>query len=341
MADKSGEKPLRSMTKAELIELIEDAAANIEDINTAKAQIGELVGTAESTVEKINEWLGKAKSSVDGISAEAEKADTQQTRIAEYYAELFGGDDDDDESATKELIDEFVAEFGSIKEKIEEAMRQIYGDAENDEGEGKGHVGYVNKMQETVEHYTEQYKSLLTEVNALIAHATTVKLSKNFLEKAAEFKNERMKWEKIMKRFFYWSLVLVGGGLALWYFLGSTPTWEASLLQMLRLSPLAGIFTWALVFMGNRRAECRKLEESYAHKAVLAQSFMGYKEAIAELSEQDAELLGKLMENLLNAIDKNASDFLSVKGEKHPVHESLSNARLRKAPKFEPPTSDP
>ena len=85
-----------------------------------------------------------------------------------------------------------------------------------------------------------------------------------------------------------------------------------------------------MIFLGNRRAENRKLEDAYTHKEVMARSFAGYKKSIEYLSEDDKTLLTKLMEDLLAAIKKDSSDFLSAKGEKHPTHEMVDKLKPSK-----------
>ena len=82
--------------------------------------------------------------------------------------------------------------------------------------------------------------------------------------------------------------------------------------------------------MGNRRAENKKLEEAYKHKEVMAKSFTGYKKSIEELSDDDKTLLIELMKDLLDAIKKDSSSFLSSKGESHPVVDALKRFKSEK-----------
>ena len=58
----------------------------------------------------------------------------------------------------------------------------------------------------------------------------------------------------------------------------------------------------------------------------MARAYVGYKEHIEELEEDESDqpLLKNHMNNLLNAIKVNSSDFLSNEGDKHPFWDSVA-----------------
>ena len=89
-------------------------------------------------------------------------------------------------------------------------------------------------------------------------------------------------------------------------------------------SPFLVFGVWLAIFFGNRRAESKKLEESYKHKEVMARSFVGYKQTLESLGDEDKILLKQHMANLLKAMDENSASFLNSEGDKHPVFEVLS-----------------
>jgi hypothetical protein len=80
-----------------------------------------------------------------------------------------------------------------------------------------------------------------------------------------------------------------------------------------------------MIFISNRSAESTKLEESYIHKEVMARAYVWYKKSILELSNDDNKLLEKHMENLLNAMSVDSSEFLSSKWENHPLIDLFNN----------------
>jgi hypothetical protein len=89
--------------------------------------------------------------------------------------------------------------------------------------------------------------------------------------------------------------------------------------------PLFAFIIWLNIFIWNRRAEAKKLEESYKHKEVMARAYIWYKESISELTNNDNKLLEKHMENLLDAMSVDSSKFLSSKWENHPLYDLFKN----------------
>lgn len=80
---------------------------------------------------------------------------------------------------------------------------------------------------------------------------------------------------------------------------------------------------WLLIFIWNRRAEAKKLEEWYKHKEVMARSFIWYKKSIEdlewEIKDEDKELMKLHMKNLLDTINQDTSSFLNSKWEKSSI----------------------
>ena len=179
----------------------------------------------------------------------------------------------------------------------------------------EGVSGYIDKLKNSLDEYQKRYDDLYQEIETTLrSGATTVSLTKNFSDKVKEYKISRRIWERGLFCLFMVAVV----GL---YFSGiHIPPYGKELVPYIfKTFSLAGILIWVAIFMGNRRAESRKLEESYKHKEVMARSFVGYKESIKELDDAEKSLLTKHMDNLLDAIKKDSSNFLSAKGEGHPL----------------------
>jgi hypothetical protein len=96
-------------------------------------------------------------------------------------------------------------------------------------------------------------------------------------------------------------------------------------LHLLLNLPFLIFAIWWLIFVLNRRAEAKKLEESYKHKEVMARAYVWYKESITELDNTDNQLLETHMSNLLEAMKVDSSDFLSSKWENHPFLDLIHN----------------
>ena len=114
------------------------------------------------------------------------------------------------------------------------------------------------------------------------------------------------------------------------FFTNETKEIKDVYLHLLFRLPFLGYAIWLAIFFGNRRAESKKLEESYKHKEVMARSFVGYKRSIEGLDEEDKSLLKKHMDNLLGAMSEDSSYFLDPEGEKHPISEFFSTPKDKK-----------
>lgn len=73
------------------------------------------------------------------------------------------------------------------------------------------------------------------------------------------------------------------------------------------------VVVWAFFFVAKQYTYTLKLEQIYKHKAALATAYVGHKDEIKNLPNEDGQLLHKLMEDLLAAIAVDASEFINVK----------------------------
>ena len=77
-------------------------------------------------------------------------------------------------------------------------------------------------------------------------------------------------------------------------------------------------------FASKRRSENQRLQQEYAHKEAVAKSYIGYKEQIDELGEDDKVLLKKLLDSSINTVSYNASESLDKKhGDATPAQETI------------------
>jgi hypothetical protein len=165
--------------------------------------------------------------------------------------------------------------------------------------------------------YNEQeakFKVLYDKIEEeLNAWATSVVLAKVFNDKVKEYKKSSFS-------LFCFFLIVIGVLIVMIYLKipNLENNWENLLIYFILNLPFFALSIWLLVFIWNRRAEAKKLEEWYKHKEVMAQSFIGYKKSIEELDWEDKELLKQHMWNLLNTISQDTSSFLCNKWENHP-----------------------
>lgn len=307
-------KTINGMHKGELLKLLKetiDQANKIDEVHKKILEIEQFVANSAS-VSKMQNIQAQSAAILDGIQ--------------EFRRELLEGDD-----STKSAVEKFNDEveekrnaWQKTEEKLQEVGYKLLGyTEENDAGEAVHYPGLheriVRKFKEYEEKHDQLYKRIETE---LLSGATTVGLAKAFSDKALEYRKARMWWQSwliaaLVSPIFYFGVIFPAPDLNV----------ENLLISFVKHIPVFTFFVWLVIFMGNRRAESKKLEESYKHKEVMAKSFSGYKKSIGELNVENSTLLIKLMDNLLDAIKKDASNFLTSKGESHPLVDATKRSK--------------
>jgi len=311
MADKT----IKGMRKGELLNLLD---ATVDQINQIREAHGKIL--------EIEQFIAN-NASVTTMRDMQGQAVVLLGQIREFHRELLDG-----EESTKSEVEKFKSEVEEKRnawEKTEGELGEVEDKLlgyteENDAGEEVHHPGLYEKIVREFNEYSEKHDHLYNEIDTvLMSGATTVSLAKDFGEQASEYKKSRVKWQ--------WgqigTLVSAISYSAVFFDSASKLNIEGLLVSLVQHLPVLTFFIWLVVFIGNRYAENKKLEESYKHKEVMAKSFTGYKKSISELSVEDGALLVKLMDNLLDAIQKDASNFLTSKGENHPLVDAAKRSK--------------
>lgn len=98
--------------------------------------------------------------------------------------------------------------------------------------------------------------------------------------------------------------------------------------SLLRTVPFILPLIWLALYVNKRRSEYHRLEQEYAHKAILAKLYLSYKEQIEELQTDDPELLKKLMSSTIDSIAYNPSPTLDKKhGDGTVLNEVLNSTK--------------
>ena len=298
------EKQMSDMTKSELLTIFEQCNNQINMIDKKCDEIIQIRKNLDdgSLLEKIRSAHDESIQKYNDIDI--------------FHKEALSGSEEF-ESMKTELV-ETVAQF-------KEAKKEMLGSHE----EGMD-SGYIDEIKNSLKEYRKKYRELYREIEIeLQSGTTTVTLSKNFIGKVEEYKKSRKRWESWLTGVFIFAIV----GLFVFSFYMDIPSnTEELIFYMFRTFSVIGIFVWLVVFMGNRRAENRKLEEAYKHKEMMARSFSGYRKSIERLIDEgeDRTLLSRLMSDLLEAIKQDSSIFLSSKGERHPLADAAEQAKSNK-----------
>lgn len=310
------EKTINGMHKSELISLINDTVAKTNKIEKVLQGINSHLESAEAINDDINSARNKILNENDGFLGEIEHAHSQSLEklnsIKEFHKEIFG---DTETVGIQITINGLLDEFQEHNNNFIKLHNDIFGYTENNDGEGIEHIGELSKTKDIFKKYQEKYNMLFNQIEVLLPGATTTSLSKNFDDKVEEYKVERKKWETII---FVFLISLFVVSIAFAFIVVFNDSIDKNTIYTVGM-PIYTFGIWFMIFMGNRRAESRKLEESFKHKFVMAKSFVGYKKSITEMTDTDGKLMNIHMNNLLNAISKDSSKFFEIKGESHPV----------------------
>ncbi|MDD5396622.1 MAG: hypothetical protein PHW24_01025 [Candidatus Moranbacteria bacterium] len=291
-----------------------------------------IINSSVENLQKSNAEIEKAKIEIvggdenigliDQIKKELGDIKIKSEEIDEAYDKICTDTEEEDSIATQ--LEGILDDIKKNKEKIENFEKKILGyKKKNDIGETEDIPGLSQKLDDLYNEQKKRYSIFYKKIEQeLKAGVTSVNLSKSFADKVGEYHKDSR----------FWSKMFVGLSVLVATYYGyitvsaeSIHSYQDVILHLAFRAPFLAFVIWLGIFFGNRRAESKKLEESYKHKEVLARSFVGYKETIEEISDEDSELLIKHMQNLLDAMNINSSEFLATDGEKHPIMEFTSS----------------
>src|SRR3989344_1052012 len=288
---------------------IKDTRKELEDYRNEL-----LVGNAENPATKTK------IAALEGKLAELKDQTTEKVaQILEMHRSVF---DDGEQKSIKVRLETFLDDAKQLFEDTKEKQEEFDGFYTKVFGEENANGEIIGGLKTELENYTTKYENLYDKIESLLPGATSAGLAKVFEDKVAHY----AKSEKI------WTVLFLVVAIALSVYYGifawindPSVSFAGSFLNLLHKTPFLLFAVWLLVFIGNRRAENKKLEESYKHKEVMARAYVGYKEHVEELEGENTEkiLLKKHMENLLSAIKENSGEFLSNEGDKHPFWDKI------------------
>lgn len=312
-----GTRTLNRMKKENLIDLYQDTIDNINKIERFVEDI-----------EDYKQWIIKANGEVvneeDGlltIIKEYQKdAQKKLVEIKSTYNEILEGVEDEEWNKTqwiKTRMNEELKKFEDYSWSIRKFRDEVFWYTSTDWSTVKWlKEKSKNFYDSQVNKYNEFYEKIESELQGW---TTSIALSKTFKDKVLEYKKNKNLWSIL---FIFLMLIL------LWYYWARTrgseaPWYDVLFRSLLYYSPFFWFAVWLAIFMTNRRAENHKLEEIYKHKESMATSFVWYRKSVKTLDTNDNSLLLKHMDNILDAINLDASTFITWVGEKHPMAETM------------------
>lgn len=316
---------INKMKRPELLALIKQTLTDVNTIRTALKEAteekGKIVDTAYEIL-KTTEETGE-EGHLEKILSATKETETKLQEIRDAYAQICEDGDDEGEESIRTELETLTEKFAEEQIKVESFKKDLWGhDVVDQEGKRTHVKGLMDNINDFHKAQKEKYDELYSKIEQeLLSGATAVNLALVFESKVSEYKNRGNWWAG---SFIFLILAMAVYYGAITFSTEAAKSYEEVWLHILFRAPFLLFVIWLAKFIGNRRAENKKLEESYKHKAVMARAYTGYKEAIKDLDNEDNELLRTHMTNLLNTMNIDSSDFLETEGEKHPFYEVLS-----------------
>lgn len=297
-------------TNRELNDLFTNVVNKIKFINDNYDKI-----ESSKHLEKLQEAYEEIYGTIDEDWNIIKKGKLDELKDA--YNEILEDNSENEKYSLKSQIESLLEEIELDKKKISNFILNIEWEYWKNEFWEK--IKIKNWFIDRINSQIKKFDILYNEIDERLKDwSTSVELAWIYAKKVLEYNKLENKWSNL----FIFIILFV-----LWYYSIST-IWNESIktltnlfnFLLLRL-PFFAMAIWLLIFIWNRRAEVKKLEESYKHKEVMAWAYVWYKKSISELNSDDNKLLENHMKNLLDAMSIDSSQFLNSKWENHPFME--------------------
>lgn len=287
---------------AGLLEATTSKSAAIDELYAAL-----LVGTpkAQSTQAQVKAAEVDITATRDKTSALLDSAQTEVRQLTSFYEKIFGRRDE----ATSKLVGGLEAELDTR----------------------------TTELKRLEDEQKIKHAAMFAKIESLLPGATSAGL-------ATAYKNLKDNFATPIKRYtwlFYGSLgllviaalVMAVKGFSIYPSFTmefvEAPNWDVILRALIYKAPFIAPVLWLAVFASTRRSQYERLQQEYAHKEALAQSYESYKKQIQDLKGDSDALQRELIEKAIDAIAFNASTTLDGKHEnKLPIHQFLEKWSL-------------
>lgn len=224
----------------------------------------------------------------------------------------------------KKQIDDLLKsmqEHEATAKDFRDGLKKFYEDVKNDDvwlyGEKDPETG--KRVGSGWKEKTEtEIKEKMKAVSDLLDRATNAGLAHSF----DEYRKEASKSAKHYGLLFY-GIVAALLGVGLWTYLETNGGYQQFFENIPSRLVIVAPLIWLALFVSKRRSEFFRLEQEYAHKTAVAQSYLSFKDQIEKLNESD-EMKASLMKSALETISVNAAATLDKKhGDGLPLTEAL------------------
>jgi len=328
--------------KEEADEIFSAISRNRDEIEEIKREINNVADMLLAAKEKIIGEDGKS-GEIGSLESKISEFLERYKRISEFYEIVFDGSDE--YVALESSIQEAAKTATAMSEKISDLSRKstvkiaelssfhekVFG-AYNESGERQGGFqAALEKAMADAEEFERQqnlrYTTLYQQIEGLLPGATSAGLASSCGKMKTTFDAPI----RTANYIFYGAiaaLVMLATVFAVDKFslengieLIKYSDWQAVLGGLALKLPFFAPFVWLAYYASSRRSEFQRLQQEYAHKEVVANSYQSYKQQIDALGDLGDGLLSQLLEKAILAISYNASETLDKKhGDKMPMH---------------------
>jgi hypothetical protein len=287
---------------------------------------------------------------LEKIEAANKEADEYRDEILEYKTELLDGDSENE--SIKQQIHELNQEMLSNQIKMETFIRDyIVGETsvtqEKDGSEKttkiKSKKELIDELHKSFELHIEAEKTKIAgfidafesykaakqlEIEGLLKGATNASLASAF----ESFRSQTETLKKESEKYFFGTIIALVVAIILPY-VPWFKTWmfvsDNVYVELLKRVLFTGPLVWLAYYQAKKTNQYFRLEQEYAHKAVVSRSFEGYKSQVLELYKDNSvsqDMLQKLLVGSIETIAKNPAEVLDgIKGSSHPLEDIKEN----------------
>ena len=206
-------------------------------------------------------------------------------------------------SITKKRNDQIGTIYETLQTK-QEAIENLYKTSLDTNTQTEKLINLINKEYDTLSKNGVKANNLLNEIDRMMAGAIRVGLAKSF----HDAKHEATKSQRWWAGGFLLGIILLLG--IVWYSTVHYPLdvsdWHSYLNLIPKLLFTAPViwFTW---FAAKRYGHLDSLKDDYAYKYALSMAYDGYKKAISEISDKEAnkKMTNQLLEAVLKTVSSN------------------------------------
>lgn len=310
-------KDINRMTKSELKTSYSQC---LERINALESNFADLKNHVTVNVSE------EKTAALDSLISELQ---TKADKIKEIYAYLFHKPAEGD--SKYEIITSWINHFRAESHTIAAIKVEMLGETREQNGESVKITGYVERVKKSLSDLVTDHKRQHTLIESLLPGATSVNLSKNYNDKANEYKKERQKWQKgviyiLLANIIYFASLFLYQNI----YLGFEFEFENLLLLFLKSTPIVGFSLILINFIGKNSDKSQKLEEIYKHKDAVAKAYSGYKKIVTEIDDEDeSNFLQELTKEMIISVIRDPS--IELDGTKNvPPNANKDNSITKK-----------